>query len=476
MSALVSEKKVIEGEADHGSGTTRSGNQKPEVDVFVDADDHQIRYKTLSWQFVGILMIAETVSNGMLSLPQAVAVVGLVPSIILTVFLGMFGLFTAKLLIDFKLNHPNVHNMGDAGYIMFGPVGREILSAGTVIFAICATGSELLTGQQALSVLSNQGLCTVDFVVIISAATFIFALPRTLHGLNFFAFASCASITLAGVLAMIGAGRNPTPGRVIDVTVKSSFFEAFLAITGPVFAYAGHFMFFILISEMRHPEEAMKSAWMLQGFSTIFYVIFSTVIYVYIGSTVQSPALLSLPPVWSKITFGIALLSFLMQVSTGALCSHTAAKLVFVRFFRHSRHVYTHTFLGWSVWAFLCFIMTATSCLLAIAIPVFSDLVGITAALFASWYTYGLAGFFWLHDERYLRGGLGRRKGLLVIAILTIIAGGFMCVAGTYVSVKASLSLQCFDHLVSLVAEANCALQLIVDAYKSGTVGKPFTC
>lgn len=120
--------------------------------------------------------------------------------------------------------------------------------------------------------------------------------------------------------------------------------------------------------------------------------------------------------------------------------------------------------------------MTATSCLLAIAIPVFSDLVGITAALFASWYTYGLAGFFWLHDERYLKGGLGRRKGWLVIAILTIIAGGFMCVAGTYVSVKASLILQCFGHLVSLVAEANRALQLIVDAYKSGTVGKPFTC
>lgn len=27
------------------------------------------------------------------------------------VFLGIFGLFTAKLLIDFKLNHPNVHTM-----------------------------------------------------------------------------------------------------------------------------------------------------------------------------------------------------------------------------------------------------------------------------------------------------------------------------------------------------------------------------
>ena len=30
---------------------------------------------------------------------------GIVPSIILTVFLGIFALYTSKLLIDFKLNH-----------------------------------------------------------------------------------------------------------------------------------------------------------------------------------------------------------------------------------------------------------------------------------------------------------------------------------------------------------------------------------
>lgn len=76
-------------------------------------------------------MIAEIVSNGMLSLPNAMAAVGklplflrpllrtqtgtssgIVPALILTIFLGVFGLFTAKLLIDFKLNHPSVHSMG----------------------------------------------------------------------------------------------------------------------------------------------------------------------------------------------------------------------------------------------------------------------------------------------------------------------------------------------------------------------------
>ena len=75
-------------------------------------------------------MISEIVSNGMLALPNAMAIVGafvhiareqsltqpvpkvIVPSLILTIFFGVFALFTAKLLIDFKLNHPHVHTMG----------------------------------------------------------------------------------------------------------------------------------------------------------------------------------------------------------------------------------------------------------------------------------------------------------------------------------------------------------------------------
>ena len=53
-----------------------------------------------------MLMIAEIVSNGMLSLPSSLAVVGLVPGVILIVFLGAFGLFTSWILIQFKLRHP----------------------------------------------------------------------------------------------------------------------------------------------------------------------------------------------------------------------------------------------------------------------------------------------------------------------------------------------------------------------------------
>ncbi|KAK7463789.1 hypothetical protein VKT23_005728 [Stygiomarasmius scandens] len=424
-----------------------------EQEVFVETPDQDFHYKTLSWQFVALLMIAEIVSNGMLSLPSALAVVGIAPAVILIVFLGIFGLYTAKLLIDFKLNHPSVHNMGDAGYILGGPVVREILSLGTIIFAIFGTGSELLSGQQALSTLSNSGLCAIDLLLIFAGASFLLSLPRTLGNISWLGLLSVALIFIAGIVGMAGAGANPVPGRSINATMSSNFYQAFVAITNPVFSYAGHFMFFILISEMRRPQDAMKAAWCLQGFATIFYVIFSVVIYVYIGNTVQSPAFFSLPPKWAKASFGIALGNFLIA---GALYSHTAAKLVFVRFFRGTHHMYSHSVLGWIVWIVLCFIAITVAFILAVSVPIFSYLIGIAASLFASWYTYGLAGFFFLHDTYHLKGGrdaLRSRPIGTFLAVLTILAGAFICVAGTYVSIR-----------------------LIIDAYNQGIVGKPFTC
>ena len=56
-------------------------------------------------------MIAEIVSNGMLSLPSALAIVGIVPGVILIIFLGVFATYTSYLLVQFKLRHPEVHNM-----------------------------------------------------------------------------------------------------------------------------------------------------------------------------------------------------------------------------------------------------------------------------------------------------------------------------------------------------------------------------
>ncbi len=227
-----------------------SGGSESAHDVFGSEEHHDIKYKRLSWQLVAILMIAEIVSNGMLSLPSAFAVVGMVPGIIIIIFLGVFATYTSWLLVQFKLRHPEVHTMADAGYIMFGPVGREIMAFGTFAFAIFATGSQLLAGQIALATLSDSKLCNLIYTAIFTIASLVVSLPRTFHGLGYVSILSVLSILIAGLVAMVAAGKEPVVGRSVEAAVTSNFYSAFASITNPVFSFAGHFMY-VLINLVR---------------------------------------------------------------------------------------------------------------------------------------------------------------------------------------------------------------------------------
>lgn len=187
--------------------------------------------------------------------------------------------------------------------------------------------------------------------------------------------------------------------------------------------------------------------------ATSFYIVFAIITYYYIGPSVMSPSLLSLVPLWSKICFGIAIPNFFIA---GSLYSHTAAKLLFVRLFRRSRHLHSHTVLGWGTWLVLILIMNGAAFVFAVGVPIFNDLLGIAASLFAAWYTYGLAGAFWLHDAAHDGDGTREWRKRWVMASLmfaTIAAGAFICVAGLYVSIKE-----------------------IIIAYQTGAVPPAFSC
>jgi hypothetical protein len=219
-----------------GNATNLSYDER---EVFADDKSHSIKYRTLSWPSAAYIMITEVVTGGTLTLPQAIAVVGLVPGTIIILFCGIWALFTSFLLIDFKLNHPEVHNMGDAGFILFSPfglgaVGREVMSAGTILFAITGVGSMSLLGQLALQTLSQGGMCAMSYLGIWTCVTFLVAVPRTFGaGLQGFSLIACISILVATLVAMIGSGVDPTPDRVVVATAANTFYTAFLAITNP---------------------------------------------------------------------------------------------------------------------------------------------------------------------------------------------------------------------------------------------------
>lgn len=133
--------------------------------------------------------------------------------------------------------------MGDAGYILFGPIGREVLSFGTIVFAVFATGGQILAGQIALGVLSSNKLCSMLYTGIFAIPTLLCALPRTLDQLSWLSVASVIVIIVAGVVGMVGAGLHPINdwANQFSVAVSTDFVNAFISITNPVFAYAGKY-------------------------------------------------------------------------------------------------------------------------------------------------------------------------------------------------------------------------------------------
>jgi hypothetical protein len=154
-----------------------------ERDVFGNEDDAAIKYKTLSWQLVAVLMIAEIVSNGNLHLElhagghpltsttrhvelakqsgycghRTWSYIDRLPGNFCHIYklaidsiqtqssgryflqVDSFNYYRSKIFviaIQISLKMPTVHNMGDAGMIIGGPFFRELLAFGTVVFAV----------------------------------------------------------------------------------------------------------------------------------------------------------------------------------------------------------------------------------------------------------------------------------------------------------------------------------------------------
>ena len=94
--------------------------------------------------------------------------------------------------------------MGDAGYILFGPVGRELLAFGTFAFAVFATGSQLVAGYAALASLSDNKLCSLAYTGIFAAATLVLSFVRTFDKLSWWSLLSVICIVVAGIIGIAG--------------------------------------------------------------------------------------------------------------------------------------------------------------------------------------------------------------------------------------------------------------------------------
>lgn len=133
-------------------------------------------------------MLAENVSLGVLALPQALAILGLVPGLLCICFLGIIATYTGYLIGEFKLAHPSVTCYADCGMLIGGPIGREVLAIGQELVLIFIMSAHILTFGVALNAMTDHGACTIIFNVIGLIISFLFGLPRTFKNISYFSY------------------------------------------------------------------------------------------------------------------------------------------------------------------------------------------------------------------------------------------------------------------------------------------------
>ncbi|KAJ5083088.1 Amino acid transporter transmembrane [Penicillium argentinense] len=421
--------------------------------------DHGIqKYNRLGWKRLTIVLIVEAIALGSLSIPQTFAYLGMVAGTICCVGLGLVAIYTSYIVGQVKLAFPQVANYADAGRLMWGRFGYELINMMLVLQLIFLTGSHCLTGTIAFMNITGSDICSVIFAVVSAIILLALAVPPSFTEVAILGYVDFASIIIAIGITIIGTGvdAQSQPGGLAAVPWSAwpkadlTFTEAFIAVSNIIFAYSFAMCQFSFMDEMHTPKDFVKSIWALGITEIVVYTITGALIYAFVGQDVSSPALTSAGATLSRVAYGVALPVIFIS---GSINTVVLGRLVHGRIFANSPIRFINTKMGWITWLAVITGATIIAFVIAEVIPFFNDLLSISSALFISGFTFYFPALMWFMLIR--KGGIMEPKNLL----LTVI-NGFILIIG----------------LVILVAGTYSSIDDIIDKYRTGSVRGVFTC
>jgi hypothetical protein len=191
------EKHIVAVQISQASSVSKEGELQGPLDedeASVAVGD--IQFKNLTWWQCGFIMIAETVSLGILSLPSVLAVVGLIPGFIMIVGLGIFASYSGYAIGQFKERYPRVHSMADAFEIFCTPIGcpkfgKELGGAAQTLMLVFSMASHILTWVICFDTITGHATCNIVWGVVALVVFWLFDLPRTLKNISYWSIACC---------------------------------------------------------------------------------------------------------------------------------------------------------------------------------------------------------------------------------------------------------------------------------------------
>ncbi|KOS17029.1 N amino acid transport system protein [Escovopsis weberi] len=400
----------------------------------------EAHFHRLGWKRLTVVLIVEAIALGALSLPAAFATLGMVAGVITTVGLGILATYASYVVGEVKIKFPHVAHFADAGTLIAGRFGYELISAMFVLQLTFLVGSHCLTGTLAFLNITSNGACSLVFGVVSAIILLLLAIPPSFAEVAILGYIDFVSVVVAIGVTMIATGVQASDsvaglsGVEWSAWPKEdlSFTDAIVAVSNIALAYSFSMCQFSFMDEMHTPSDYIKSIKALGIIEIVIYTLTGSIIYAFVGQDVQAPALLSAGSTVSKVAFGIALPVIFIS---GSINTIVCARYIHGRIFKNSVIRFINTRNGWLTWFAVITFLTIVAWIIAEAIPFFSDLLSLMSSLFVSGFSYYLPAIFWYMLIR--DGSAFSRQNLIhtVMNLLALVVGLVLLVAGTYASI-----------------------------------------
>ncbi|KAK6853035.1 Amino acid transporter- transmembrane [Apiospora arundinis] len=452
-------KVVTEGPNHQALGLTAASEVELESHEVFKKNVDGVEFRTVGWPRATVIFLKIIFSTGILSIPTALYALGAVGGTLSLVAWQAVNTYCAIIQGNFRNRHPECHSIVDMAQTLGGFWLKELVGFIFLIAYILVTGSGIIGLSVAFNALSNHAFCTVWWALISTAIITACALIRTLKNMGWVTFAGFISLFVAIFIVTVGVTTRDRPAAAPQtgdfelgfVAINHPTFVAGMTATATIFiSSAGSSAFLPVISEMRKPRDFKKAVFMCMAIVLSCYLSFAVVVYAWCGKWVSNPALGSAGDLVKKISYGIALVGL---IASGAINQHIAAKYVFVRVLRNSRHLQSNTMTHWVTWVGITVTIGGIAFILAESITIFNYILALAGSICFAPMALIMPGFLYLHDFAAYRKGTLLQKAKWILHICLILLGIFVTICGTYATIVS-----------------------IKEAYNNGEIGAAFSC
>ncbi|GAW18768.1 hypothetical protein ANO14919_082500 [Xylariales sp. No.14919] len=416
-------------------------------------------FRTVGWVHASVIFLKVIFATGVLTIPSAMFVLGALPGAINVLGWQFLNTYCAIIQGNFRNAHAGCHSIADMAEVVGGKWLRGVVGFLFLVTFAIVGASGIFGASVALNSLSNHAICTNYFMLVATILVCVLASVRKFEKIAWLTWAGFLSVFIAVFIVVVGVTTLDRPAAApqtgpyefgYHVIGHPTFVAAITSVSTIFCSGAGTSAFLPVISEMKRPKDYSKAVYLCMGIVTASYLSFSLVVYRWCGQWVASPSLGSAGDVVKKVAYGIGITGLLVS---GCLYIHVAAKYLFVRILRNSRHFQQDTVVHWTVWLLCTFGMSVIAFLIASGIPIFNYLLALAGSLTFAPLALGLPGYLWVYDHQHYRKGSLLQKIVYSLNWLMIALAVFLTIGGTYG-----------------------VIQQIIDAYASGEIAGAFSC